>query len=100
MLVHIATTDLSTVVMILDQLESLEGVQLRAVLMPTWGQEGGRPVFENRYATNAYLLLEVQDRETAMKWWEEWADCVRTDLKTPFPDEEYAWIEPQLKARQ
>jgi hypothetical protein len=97
MLIHAATTDLSTVMMLLNQLESLKGFTLASVLMPSWVMHEGKPAFESRYATNAYLLLEVAERAAAEAWWEEWADYLRTDLKTPFKDSEYEWIEGRLK---
>lgn len=98
MLVHISTSDLANLMMILDQLETQEGMSVRSLVMPRWEIEAGRPVFEERYAANAYLVVDARERTVVEAWWEEWADYVRTDLKHPFADEEYAWIEAQRRS--
>ena len=98
MIVHVATSDLSTVMMLLSQLESLEGFTVSSVVMPAWRMADGTPAFENKYALNAYLVLDVAKRPAAEAWVEEWADYVRTDLKLAFQDAEYEWIDARATA--
>jgi hypothetical protein len=99
MLLHVATTDLSTVVMVLGSLSDQDEIKIQAVVMPEWERTPtGGVEFANRWAVNAYLVLEIAERARAATWWEEWADYVRTDLKTPFHDDEYAWIDRPQRA--
>lgn len=99
MLLHVATSDLATVSMVLGSLAHRHDIELRAVVMPEWEDAAAGGIeFPTRYAVNAYLVLEIADRGTAAAWWEEWADYVRTDLKTPFHDDEYAWIDRPRRA--
>ena len=98
MIVHVATADLSTVMMLIGQLESLDGFTISGVAMPVWRMEDGKPTFETKYALNAYVVLDVAKRPAAEAWVEEWADYVRTDLKNAFSDVEYEWIDARVAA--
>jgi hypothetical protein len=94
MILHVATTDLATVGMLLANIADHDSITLSKVILPVWTVgDQGVPEFPNKFAVNTYLILDVADRATAATWWEEWADYIRTDLKNPYPDEEYEWIE-------